>query len=100
MNLKTGAGEWIIAHVGVRSPDGKILDIRGLLTEKRSRKFGWRELRIKPLAEKRIIRELRSNFPDAAGFNRAHKLARELWPQLPWRKRTLISEDLRPLVCI
>jgi hypothetical protein len=66
-----------IRHAGVRAPDGRIHDIRGLLTEAEfATHFTLREVSMEELYATRPI--------DDHSIAHARRLAETLWPELPW----------------
>ncbi|KND50821.1 MAG: hypothetical protein AB202_00245 [Parcubacteria bacterium C7867-007] len=72
----------VIWHAGVRAPDGRIHDVRGLLTEEEfgghflSPPFDIREITANELYATRPVH----NYT----VKRARQLAEVLWPELPW----------------
>lgn len=83
MGLKAGDTIW---HAGVRSPDNRIHDVRGILTEEEFKEEFQADFFSLPLSIREISEEeLRAARPISEhSVNTARELAELLWPDLPW----------------
>ena len=81
----------VVEHAGVRSPDGRIFDIRGFVSEEEfvelytSPPYDIQEVTVEDLNVTAHISEY--------SIRRARGVAEILWPELPWKK-TYVSEVL------
>jgi hypothetical protein len=79
--------EWKIEHAGVRTPDGKVFDIRGPISEKTFGEpytcppYDVREITIADLTAPAPVSE--------HAIQKARCLGEMLWPGLPWRNSYL-----------
>lgn len=76
------------AHAGVRSPDGRIHDVRGFVSEEEfvrpfssESPYDLQELLVEDLL---VIRPVHENV-----IKRARQVAETLWPELPWRSASI-----------
>lgn len=80
----------VVQHAGARTPDGKIFDARGFVTEEEfvtPFKLS-RTCKIKPIKVDQI--DLRVKDPSSTrsveeDMDFAEKVSRRLWPELPWK---------------
>lgn len=73
-----------VTHAGVRSPDGRVHDVRGFVSEEEfvrpfssESPYDLQELLVEDLLVIRPVHE--------SAIKRARQVAETLWPELPWR---------------
>ncbi|MDR3558693.1 MAG: hypothetical protein P4L61_04115 [Candidatus Pacebacteria bacterium] len=78
----------VIRHALVKSPDGKLWDIRGTVpVPEIGKPFDLDKVTLEYIMTEDMLRQVRPISESA--INRASLFAQALWPDLPWRETTL-----------
>ena len=94
-----------IRHAAVRSPDGRLHDVRGVVSEKEFGKpFGLSSLcRLREVTVKDLRRLGESEEVRRRSVAMARKMAEAMWPELPWKdsvvQRTRVFCDELEALC-